>query len=354
MPLTSPVRPRSAVRLAAVAAAATALVLTGCASPAEPASDSSSSSGGFGDISVQLSWIKNVEFAGEYVAADAGYFDDAGFGSVDLVAGPGAAESLVASGSTTLAVTDPISAAPAIVNEGAPIKIIATTYQKNPFTILSLTDAADIQTPDDLVGKRIGVQAGNETLFNALLEVNGIDAADVTIVPVEYDPSVLINGDVDGFLAYVTNESIIVESQGYEVTNLTYADNGLPFVTESIIASQETIDNEPDMLAGFLYSLIRGWKDALAEPEAAVDLTMDLYGAELGLDADVQLKQHLEAGSLIESEDTAANGLFTMTDELIEQNIAVIAETGTAITADELFDFSILKQVYADHPELIG
>lgn len=352
--MTTQVRPRhrrAAIGVLAIAAAA-ALALSGCASSAPAATGSPEE--GFGEISVQLSWIKNVEFAGEYVAEDAGYFSDAGFSSVNLVAGPGAAESLVASGSATLAITDPISVAPAIVNEGAPIKIIATTYQKNPFTILSLKDAANIETPEDLVGKRIGVQAGNEVLFNALLEANSIDKADVTIVPVEYDPSVLVNGDVDGFLAYVTNESIIVESQGYEVTNLLYADNGLPFVTESIIASQDTIDNQPEMLEAYLYALIKGWKDALAEPQAAVDLTMKLYGEELGLDADVQLKQHLEAASLIESPDTDANGLFTMTPELIQQNIDVLATVGTDITADQLFDFTMLEKVYADHPELIG
>lgn len=347
-------RPRAAMRLVLLAAAsAVALTLAGCSTSSEPSANSDAPES-FDGVSVQLSWIKNVEFAGEYVASDAGYFDEAGFEAVDLIAGPGATESVVASGGATFGLTDPISVAPAIVNEGAPLKIIATTYQKNPFTILSLADAADIKTPAELVGKRIGVQAGNETLFFALLEVNGIDRADVTVVPVEYDPSVLINGDVDGFFAYITNESIIVEHQGYEVTNLPYADHGLPFVTESIITSQETIDNEPEMLEAFLYSLIRGWKDALAEPEAAVDLTMDLYGAELGLDAEVQLEQHLKSSELIESADTDANGLFTMTDELIQDNLDVIAQTGVEITADQLFDLTILEKVYADHPELIG
>lgn len=54
------------------------------------------------------------------------------------------------------------------------------------------------------------MQAGvNETLFEALLEVNGIDASGATIVPVQYDPQPLVNGDVDGFFAYITNESLV-------------------------------------------------------------------------------------------------------------------------------------------------
>ena len=83
-----------------------------------------------------------------------------------------------------------VSTAQVIAEEDAPLRIIGTKFQKNPFTILSLADGGNIATPQDLVGKKIGVQAGgNETLFDALLEVNGIDPASVEKVPVEYDPA---------------------------------------------------------------------------------------------------------------------------------------------------------------------
>jgi ABC-type nitrate/sulfonate/bicarbonate transport system substrate-binding protein len=338
------------ILLAAVATAATLLV-SGCASDAPAATEDGSAD--LGELSIQLSWIKNVEFAGEYYADSEGYYEDAGFSSVNLIAGPGAAESLVASGQALVGISDPISAAPAIVNEGAELKIIGSTYQKNPFSILSLTDEANIVTPQDMIGKRIGVQAGNETLFNALLEVNDIDPDDVTVVPVEYDPSPLITGDVDGFLAYVTNESIIVESQGYPVTNMLYADNGLEFATESFVVSQDSIDNNREALKAFLYGSILGWKDAVADPQGSADLALTTYGADLGLDADTQLKQAEAANALIVTDETDANGLFTLSDELIASNLAVVESSGTTISADDLFDMSLLAEVYEEHPELL-
>lgn len=341
-------------RGSALVAGMTAAVLTlaACAGPSDSTGGSTNGSEGLGELTVQLSWIKNVEFAGEYFADDQGYFEEAGFSSVNLIAGPGATESQVASGASLIGVTDPISTAPAIINEGAPLKIIATTYQKNPFSILSLTDKANIKTPKDLIGKRIGVQSGNDTLFQALLEANGIDKSQVTVVPVEYDPSPLTTGDVDGFLAYVTNESIILESQGYKVTNLLYADNGLPFVTESFITTDDAIANNRDALKGYLKAMIKGWKDALADPEEAARLATEVYGADLGLDYDVQLKQAIAAEALIVTADTDANGLFTMTDELIQENLKVLAKTGVEITADQLFDLSLLEEVYAENPDL--
>jgi ABC-type nitrate/sulfonate/bicarbonate transport system substrate-binding protein len=349
--MTSPAqrKPVRALSLTALAVTA-AFLVTGCSS----GSDAAESDGDFGKLNVQLSWVKDVEFAGEYMADANGYYEEGGFSSVNLIAGPGATESLVASGQALIGITDPISAAPAIINEGAPIKIIGTTYQKNPFSILSLGDKANIQTPEDLIGKRIGVQAGNETLFSALLAANDIEESEVTVVPVQYDPSPLVNGDVDGFLAYVTNESVTLEMQGYDVQNLTYADNGLPFVTESYIAADDSIENNRDALEAFLYASILGWQDALADHQASADLTVEDYGSTLGLDPAKQLRQAQATESLIVTEETEANGLFTISDELLAQNLETIAATGVTITADELFDLSILDDVYAAHPELLN
>ena len=327
--------------------AVAALALTGCA-PAEKAD--------FGELNVQLSWIKNSEFAGEFYAVENGYYTDAGFSSVNLVAGPAATEAEVLSGNALVGIANPISTAPIILGENAPLKIIGTTYQKNPFTILSLKDGGNIATIEDLIGKRIGVQAGpNETLFDALLKANGIDASKVTKVPVQYDPAPLVNGEVDGFLAYVTNESFVVADQGYEVTNLLFADNGLPFVTESFVVTQDSIDNNRAALKAFLKATILGWKDSIADPNGGADLALNVYGADLGLNADKEYYQSKTQNEiLVQTDETAANGLFTISDAMIAQNLATLKASGYTITADQLFDMSLLKEVYEENPELKG
>ncbi|NDE69418.1 MAG: ABC transporter substrate-binding protein, partial [Microbacteriaceae bacterium] len=262
----------------------------------------------------------------------------------------------VLSGNALVGIANPISTAPVILEEGAPLKIIGTTYQKNPFTILSLKDKGNIATIQDLIGKRIGVQAGpNETLFDALLKANGIDATQVTKVPVQYDPAPLVNGEVDGFLAYVTNESFVVESQGYEVTNLLFADNGLPFVTESFVVTQDSIDNNRAALKAFLKATIRGWKDSIADPNAGADLALNVYGKDLGLNADKEYYQSKTQNEiLVQTDETRANGLFTISDEMIALNLATLKAAGYTISADQLFDLSLLAEVYAENPDLKG
>ena len=58
-------------------------------------------------------------------------------------------------------------------------------------------------------------------------------------MPVDFDPTPLMKGEVDGFMAYLTNEAITVEIAGYEVTNLPYADNGVPYVAETYTVTDE-------------------------------------------------------------------------------------------------------------------
>jgi ABC-type nitrate/sulfonate/bicarbonate transport system substrate-binding protein len=252
-------------------------------------------------------------------------------------------------------IANPISVTPVILNEGAPLKIIGTTFQKNPFTILSLKDGANIATAQDLIGKKIGVQAGpNETLFDALLKANGIDASQVTKVPVQYDPAPLVNGEVDGFLAYITNESFTVEQQGYAVTNLLFADNGLPFVTESFVVTQDSIDNKREALKAFLYATIRGWKDSIANPAEGARLALEIYGKDLGLSIEKEEYQSKTQNDLlVQTDETRANGLFTISDAMIAQNLATLKSSGYEITAAQLFDLSLLAEVYAEHPELL-
>ena len=348
---------RRGLRAAALAAAAT-LALAGCSRESDAtgttAPSTSAGAADLGALTVQLSWIKNAEFAGEFFAIEKGYYEDAGFSEVTLNAGPGATESIVLSGGADFGLSNAVSVGAVVAEEGAPLKIVGTTFQKNPFTILSLKDGGNIATPADLVGKKIGVQAGpNEALFDALLVANGIDAGQVEKVPVEYDPAPLVNGDVDGFLAYVTNESITVESEGHAVTNLLFADNGLPFVAESVVTTDEMIAEHPEKVKAFLKAEILGWKDAVADPAEGARLAVEVYGKDLGLELDKEVQQATIQATLIGTDETKANGLFTISDALIEQNLATLAASGIELEAADLFDLSLLTELLAAEPDLV-
>lgn len=356
------IRTRGLAAAGLLLAASTALA--GCGSSSSGSTDTSGGSAGasgaasLGAINVQLSWIKNSEFAGEYEAEEKGYYKDAGFSNVTLTPGPTTTEALVASGKATFGMSDAVATASAITKSHAPIKIIGSVYQKNPFTVISLADKADITTPQDLVGKTIGVQTGgNVTLFDALLAANGIDPKSVNVVPTGYDPSVLWSGSkpLDGYFGYLTNESILVKDAGHKDAELPLADNGLPFVADSLITTTAEIKDHPDVVKGFLKAELQGWKDACASPQEGTDLTIDKYGKgqKPPLEPDKELAQaKAECTELMNTDETKANGLFTISPTLQAANIKTLSEAKVDITADQLFDTSLLTQVLSENPDL--
>lgn len=353
-------------RVGAIAAAvlASALVLAGCASGGSTpaASGGSSEAASFGDISVQYSWIKNEEFAGEFYAYENGYYDEAGFGEVTGIAGPDTGVAKLLSGSVQVALSDAASVGAAVAEQDAPLKIIGATFQKNPFTILSLAEGGDIQTPEDLIGKKIGVQDSNASVFAALLAANDIDPSEVEIVPVDFDPTPLINGEVDGFMAYLTNEAITVEMAGYPVTNLAYAENGLPYVAETFTVTDQYLAENRDLLKAFLIAEIKGWTDTFTEPvEDTVSLVTDYYNESAAagdltfgeLDPEKVAAGIAAQALLISTDETEANGLFTISDDLKKQTLASLKTSGWDLTADQLFDTSIIDEIYEENPDLV-
>lgn len=345
------------LRVTAVLAAAV-FALAACGSDDDPetgSGDSTDGASGLGDITVQLSWIKNAEFAGEFMADSMGYYADAGLGAVTLLPGPVGTEELVATGKADFGLSNAVSTGAAIANSDFPLKIVGTTYQKNPFSILSLSDGGNIATPQDLIGKKIGVQDPNLSLFNALLAANDIDPDDVTIVPNGFDIAPLEDGEIDGLVAYVTNESLLVAGDGYDTVDLGFADNGLPFVAESVIATDDTIQNRPDVVKAFLEAEIRGWKDACDDPTAGAKLAVDTYGKDIDppLELDKEVAQaEQQCKLLVSSDETAANGPFTISDDMKAANIASLAAAGIDLSADDLFDTSLLDEVLSENPDL--
>lgn len=340
--------PRGLRRLAPLAIAA--LMLTSCASG--DAADAGAE--GFGDAEIQLSFLKNYEFAGFYEAIDEGYFDEEGFEEITLTAGGSAAasaEAQVSTGAALLGVSTPLNTAPAIL-QGAELKIIASDYQRNPFNIVSAVDAP-IDSPADLPGKTIALGDFNTLVWKAFLAANDIDASSVNTVPYT-DPSQLASGQVDGYLGYTTGFRDVIGTNEMAVQEILLAENGLPILAEVIVASQEAIDNDREAVVAALTAVVRGWYSALEDPEGSVDAVINDYGRDQNFNPEAQMIGFTRQADLMQSADTEANGLLTVSPERVAETIATLALAGIEIDAEQLFDTSLIEEVYAENPEIKG
>ena len=295
---------------------------------------------------LQMGWIANVENMGEFVAAERGYYTAEG---VDLTLTPGgpavSVEPLVVAGNALVGLSQPDIVARARQN-GANLKVIAATFQRNPAAVMSLA-SNPIRTPQELVGKKLGIQQAGVPIYNAFFTSVNIDATKITFVPVQFDPAPLVSGQVDAFVSFQTNQPIQLATQGIDTVTFLLADYGFNLFTDALIVTEDTLNNAEDRatVARIVRATIKGWQDAITDPAMAAELVVNKYGKSLNLDLRAQTLTAKAEIPLIQTDETTASGLLTMSDAGIKQNIDTLHRSGIDVTAEELFDTSLLQEV---------
>ena len=337
----------------ATAAATTTAASTGAAATTV-AGTAAASGKDLGSMDLRLSWVKNAEFAGSYIADNKGYYKANGFSSVNLIAGGATAvpaEVDVSSGKALVGISAPDLVASAI-GQGGKLTIIGAQYQKNPFCVMSLAKNP-ITKPEDMYGKTFGLQAANQAVWDTFVAVSGIDDSKIKKFAAGFDPTPFAQGAADCWFSFVTNEPNTLKTQGVDTVTFLLADFGYPLVSEVYVVKTDSITSKKDQLKAFLKSEIQGWHDLFKDPQLGATLTTGNYGKDLGLDTAEQLLEVKSELQLIFTDDTKKNGLFTISDALLKENVDVLGKAGIKITADALFDLSLLKEVYAENPGLV-
>jgi ABC-type nitrate/sulfonate/bicarbonate transport system substrate-binding protein len=236
------------------------------------------------------------------------------------------------------------------VSHGAKLKVIGAGYQKNPYCILSLA-GKPITTPDQLIGKKMGISASNAPVWQAFLKANSIDVSKINVVTMQFDPTPLASGEIDGMVAFYTNEPGILKTQGVETHSMLMQDFGYPLMEDLYIAREADLTDAGTrkQIVALMTAEAKGWQDVVANPQAATDLTVARYGKSLKLDPAQQLLEAQAQNDLVVNADTQAHGLFWMTDASIASTIKSLS-LGDVKAAPSLFTLDVLKDVYKNGP----
>lgn len=294
---------------------------------------------------MQLGWIANVEYMGMFIADDAGYYKDEGLDLEIVPGGPAISVAPVVASGKALVGLDSADTIARARKEGAKLKLIGVELQRNPTAVMSLA-SNPIKTPQDLVGKKFGVQQNGAQVIEAFFTMNGIDPKTITMVPVQFDPAPLVTGEVDAFLSFLTNQPIQLALKGIETFTFLLSDYGYDAWADALVVTEDSLADAATrkLLVGIMRGTIRGWQDAVADPKRGAKVTVDKHGAAFSLDLKGQELTAEKLVPLVQTPETDKNGLFTMSREGIEKNVAMIKALGVETTAEELFDTSIIEE----------
>lgn len=295
-------------------------------------------------VSLQLSWLHSVQFAGSYIAQDRGIWRDAGLQVSLLQGGPNApVEPPVVSGTALVGISAADYTA-AAVDEGAPFRIIGVAMQKNPFAIASLP-GNPVNTPADLPGKKIGMALANTPVLQALCTLNDVDISAIEIVPTQYAAQPLVSGEVDCLLCWETDLPVAMAIQGIDSQTMLMADHGYALHSQTYIATEDSLANRRAELVALMAGEVAGWEAYRSNTDAAAELTLAMF-PDAGLDLPTQQLQAERQVPLMFSDLTDQHGFGWWSEDTVAANIETLALLGRQVTPD-LWDRSILEEVHA-------
>jgi NitT/TauT family transport system substrate-binding protein len=229
-------------------------------------------------VSLQLNWLENVEFAGVLWALNKGYYRDEG---IDLSVAPLGPTTdpvdLVASGKALIGMESGGDSVIIARSKGIPIKSFASDLQRDPSAWMTLKTSG-ITHMSELRGKTVGIQAPDLQEVPLILGLGGLTTHDVTVKTVSFDPSVLVDHEVDAFSVFVTNEPITLEEKGIAVNLIPWSAYGFSYYSDCFFATDSTVKSSPGLLKAFVRATQRGWTEVFANKTEAVSLILDVYG----------------------------------------------------------------------------
>ena len=230
-------------------------------------------------IPFALDWKFEGPAAPYFTAVDKGLFAAEGL-SVEISEGRGSLDAIpkVATGAFPIGFADINSLMKFLdQNPGAPVIAAMMVYDKPPFAVVG-RKSLGISSPADLPGKVLGAPPpdGAWAQFPIFAAENDIDMASITVEPVGFPTRepMLAEGkvaSVTGFSFSSTLNLIRLGVPEEDLSVMLMADYGVALYGNAVIVNTDFAAANPEMVTGFLRAVSMGWKDAIANPDMAIE-----------------------------------------------------------------------------------
>ncbi len=225
----------------------------------------------------------NLPFVAVYVAQAKGYFAEEGL-TVNIRHSAGQDEHLKLLLSNEVEFTTGTAAQLLSRRaDGLPVRAIALFGQRGDQGFVVRADSG-IERPADFKGRTVGFKAGVVPAeLKGLLATAGLSDKDVRLQGVGFDPRVFIEGGIDVYPVFLSNEPYAIRKAGVDIKVFDPADYGVATLGLTFLAHEDTIAKDPDLVLRFLRASLRGAQYAADHTDEAVTITLEYAkGADPG------------------------------------------------------------------------
>eukprot|EP00873_Tetraselmis_striata_P025025 jgi/Tetstr1/445289/TSEL_033087.t1 len=243
------------------------------------------------EVTLQLKWVTQGQFAGYYVAQDKGFYEEEGLDVTIKPGGPDIAPPQVIAGGGADVVVDWMPSALASRERGVPLVNIAQPFKKSGMMLTCLKETG-ITKPEDFRGRTLGVWFfGNEYPFLSWMSQLGIptDGSDngVTVLKQGFNVDPLLQKQADCISTMTYNEYWQVIDAGIpeeELIVFKYEEQGSATLEDGLYVLEENLEDPAfvDKMARFVRASMKGWNYARENPDEAADIVLenDATGAQ--------------------------------------------------------------------------
>lgn len=286
-------------------------------------------------LSVQLLWKHQFQFAGYYAAIEQGFYAEEGLDvelkelefHLNLVNEVLEGRSDFAVGRTSLLIDK---------NAGADIVTLFAAFQHSPLMLLTREDSG-IALSSDLKDKNVMITDDAKKVgeLMAMMLQTGISVADFKQQAHSYNVDDLIQGRTDAMASYISNEPYRMEQKGVEYNIIHPRDYGFDMYSDLLFTSREFIMKNPELTERFYRASIRGWLYAFEHVDETARVIFDKYNSQnKSLDA---LIFEGEALKKLAFDDEGNFGTLTL--EKFNQMAQVYLITGSIFRGYDFSDF---------------
>lgn len=229
-------------------------------------------------VTFSLDFIPLGRHAPWYAALAEGFYKEEGL-DVSIIPSQGTAQTIQAleAGTAQLGFTDVPSLVLARAN-GAKVKMVAVNYVKAPYAIFSLNTGANVTEAKQLEGLTLGSGAGSFTpkVITGFMAQHKLDPSKLTIsnVAPPARASALLSGQVPAIEFFVMSKpglEAAAKAKRAELRTFLLADHGLTLYSNGVVATEDYLAKNADVVKRFVHASLRGWQFALKNPTKAAE-----------------------------------------------------------------------------------
>ena len=283
------------------------------------------------DVTLQLKWVTQAQFAGYYVAQAQGFYEAEGLNVTILPGGPDVAPTQVIAGGGADVVIDWMPSALAAREKGLALVNIAQPFKSSGMMLTCRKDSG-VAAPADFADKTLGVWfGGNEYPFLNWMNKLGLatdgSAGGVTVLKQGFNVDPLLQKQAACVSTMTYNEYWQVIDAGLTPDDLVvfkYEDEGVATLEDGLYVMEEKLADPAfeDKMVRFVRASMQGWKWAEANPDAAAMIVLE--NDETGAQTEVHQKRMMAE---IAKLTAGSNGALVEAD--YERTVAALMSGGS-------------------------